>query len=176
MAYYRRVVKKRPASLTDAEWLQVVERGKLPRPAWTPVDDRPYPPPDVWDLVYSVQLDRLKWRAEALWMAMQEPQVRKKGVGSSTSSASQGELLQPFSELWEFLSGTTYASGTPRQTGRLSLCLDADGVKVTLTDPSSRSYCVRSAASLDDALLHLEVAMKEGSLKWLPSSFANGKK
>lgn len=32
MNYYRRVLKRRSACLTDQEWLAVIERGKLPRP------------------------------------------------------------------------------------------------------------------------------------------------
>lgn len=104
-------------------------------------------------------------------MAMLEPQVARSGNGSSCSSARMGELLSQFVELWEFLSGTTYATGKPRQTGHLSLRLVSDGVQVTLTDPTSATYSTRVAASLDDALLSLEVALKDGTLKWHASSF-----
>jgi hypothetical protein len=102
--------------------------------------------------------------------------VPKKGTPLSSSTASQGQLLSQFSELWEFLSGTTYASGKSRLTGHLSLRLDVEGCKVTLTDPSTHSYCTRVGQSLDDVLLLFEVGLSEGSLKWLPSSFGNGRK
>ena len=176
MSYFRRVVKRRPASLTEEEWLQTFERGKLPRPYFRARDGRSCPPPDVYDLVYARELSQLKWRLEALCMAMQEPVVAKKGQGSSSSLARVGQLLLPYSALWEFLSGSTYASGKPRLTGHLSLRSDAEGLKVTLTDPSTHSYCVRTAETLDDALLALEVALEDGTLKWLPSSFNSSKK
>jgi hypothetical protein len=176
MSYYRRVVKRRPASLTDEEWLLVVERGKLPRPTLVSVDDRYYPPVDVYDLVLARELEDLRWRTEQLCMAMQEPTVTRKGEGSSSSSAIRGELLSHFSELWAFLSGTTYASGKPRLTGSLSVSLASDGVKVTLTDPTSGTYCTRVGNSLDDVLMQLEIGLADATLKFLPSSFAKQKK
>ncbi len=176
MSYSKRVVKRRSACLTDEEWLSVVERGKLPRPDFRNRDGQANPPADVRDLVDLAVLDGLHWRLRILWMAMVEPNVAKKGSGTSSSSARVGELLAQFSELWEFLSGSTYASGKPRLTGHLSLRCEQEGVKVTLTDPSTHSYCTRTGESLDDVLLALEVALKEGSLKWLPSSFSSGKK
>jgi len=176
MVYFRRVVKRRPATLTDEEWLQVVERGKRPRPDRLSDGGERYPAPDVYDLVLQVELDRLRYRLETLCMAMREPTVSRKGEGSSTSSASQGELLSQFSELWAFLSGTTYASGKPRQTGSLSLSLAADGVKVTLTDHTSGTYCTRVGNSLDGVFLQLEIGLADGTLTFLPSSFTKGKK
>ena len=169
--YDRPVGKKSTAFFEDPGWVEVSERGKLPRPDFRSRDGRPSPAPDVYDLVLARELSELRWRLGNLCMAMVEPTVSKRGSDLSSSAVSQGELLSQFSELWEFLSGSTYASGKPRLRGSLSLRLDADGVKVTLTDPSTRAYCTRSGKSLDDTLLALEVALKDGSLKWLPSSF-----
>jgi len=172
MAYSRRVVKRRPASLTDEEWLQVSQRGKLPRPAWQADGDRDYPPPDVYDLVMWAELERLRWRLETLCMALQEPMAKGANGQSSTSNVRAGELLSQFSAIWEFLTATSFASGRKRQTGRLSLSLSADGIKVTLTDDTMGVYCTRAAETLDDALLALEVAFKDNSLTWHPSNYA----
>lgn len=174
--YLRRVVKRRPACLTEDEWSRLLATRFVDRGYFRDRDGGAHPPADVYDLVFAQELESLRWRLESLCMAMLEPEVRKKGSASSLSSAKMGELLQPFSQLWEFLSGSTYASGKPRQTGHLSLRLTSEGVQVTLTDPTSHSYCTRVAASLDDVLLAIEVALSENSLKWLPSSYGNGKK
>lgn len=176
MSYFKRVVKRRPASMTEDEWLQVVERGKLPRPDFRSIDDREYPPPDVTDLVMFAELDRLRWRLESLRLALQEPTVTRKGDRSSTSNVRIGELLSQFSTVWEFLTATSYGSGRKRQTGRLSLSLASDGLKVTLTDDTMGVYCTRVGETLEDALLTLELALKDGSLVWAPSSFAKAKK
>jgi hypothetical protein len=176
MSYFRRVVKRRPASLTGEEWLLVIERGKQPRPMLESLDARYFPPVDVYDLVLARELEQLRWRTEQLCMAMQEPTVPKKGEGSFTSSASRGELLSQFSELWAFLSGTTYASGKQRLTGSLSVSLASEGVKVTLMDPTSGTYCTRVGNSLDDVLMQLELGLADATLKFLPSNFAKPKK
>lgn len=174
--YFRRVVKKRPASLTEEEWCKLLSARFVDPGYFQDRDGYASPPVDVDSLLKQRALNDLRWRLERLCMAMVEPSVSKKGTESSSSSAKMGGLLSQFSELWEFLSGTTYASGKKRQTGHLSLRLDAEGVKVTLTDPTSHSYCTRVAETLDDALLLFEVALKDGTLKWLPSSYGNGKK
>ena len=149
----------------------MIRRGKSPRPDCRSRDGGDYPPADVSELVYDRAVNELYWRLRVLWMAMLEPQVARGANGSSSSVARIGELLSQFSELWEFLSGTTYATGKPRQTGHLSLRLVSDGVQVTLTDPTSATYSTRVAVSLDEALLSLEVALKDGTLKWHASSF-----
>ncbi len=176
MSYYRRVVKRRPACLTDAEWLEVVERGKLPRPDFKARDGSDCPPVDVYDLVFEHDLRKLRWRLERLCMALVEPKIDDGAPALSTSSAKIGSLLMPFSGIWEFLTLSQYQSGKKRKTGRLSLSLASEGLKVTLTDDTSGTYACRTAETLDDALLALEVALGDGTLKWAKSSFNNGRK
>jgi len=176
MSYHRRVVKRRSACMTDEEWLSVVARGKLPRPDWVPIDDRDYPPPDVDDLVKQKKIMDLKWRLEQLCMALAKPSTSLTANGSSPSGVSRGELLKQYSELWEFLTGAAYSDGTKRQPGCMSVKCTPGGLQVTLTDPSSGSYCCLTAASLDDALLALEMGLAEGSTTWRSSSYAKPKK
>jgi len=176
MPYWRRVVKRRPASLTESEWLDMVERGKLPRLETPARPGRTWPAVDVSDLVFRRQLDDLSWRLEKLCMAMLRPTVSGPANGSLSSLASQGQLLRDFSELWEFLTGLTYQDGKPRQTGSISLKCFAGKIQVTLTDPSGGCYCCQSSASLDDAFLALEIGLKEGTLPWRPSGYAKEKR
>ena len=176
MSYFKRVVKRRPASLTDKEWLEVVERGKLPRPDMRSVGDQDYPPPDVYDLVHQVELSRLRWRLEMLMCAMLRPEKPANGAGSSSAAVRPGQLLSPFSELWEFLVKPFYGDGTARMTGTLSLKCSSNGLQATLTDPTSGTYCCLTSDNPDDALLALEVGLKEGSLPWRSSGFAKAKK
>jgi len=174
--YVRRVVKRRTATLTDEEWLQVSSRGKLPRPDFVDRDGREAPAVDVYDLVMERELNSLLWRLESLRLSLQEPMVNGTPGASSTSSVKVGQLLSPFARIWEFLTLTTYASGKSRKPGRLSLSLGSDGLKVTLTDDTSGTYCLRVGETLDDALLALEVALEDGTLKWQKSDFAKGRK
>ncbi len=176
MVYYRRVVKRRPASLTDAEWLQVVERGKLPRPALEVKDDFHYPPVDVHDMLLQAGLNDLRVRLGVLCMALSKPSVAGSTQDSSLSSLSPGQLLSSFSEIWEFLTKLSYQDGSPRHSGKVSLACSSAGLQVTLTDPSSNCYCCVTKNSLDDAFLALEVGLKEGTLAWRASSYTPGKR
>lgn len=176
MGYFKRVVKRRSACMTDEEWRSLLSTRFVDPGYFSARDGVARPPVDTDSLLKQVAINDLRWRLERLCMALAKPQVRGKADASSTSTARMGGLLSQFSELWEFLSGNTYADGTPRLMGHLSLRCTLEGVQVTLTDPSSRSYSTRHAQTLDDALLALEVALKDGSLKWLPSAYGAGKK
>jgi len=176
MVYFRRVVKKRPASLTESEWVQAVERGKLPRPEFQYHDAWAFPPPDVRDLADSRILSDLQWRLGALCMAMVKPKSPSAGNGSLSSVVSPGQLFQPFSELWAFLTVPTYSDGSQREMGHMSVKCSSAGLQVTLTDPSSATYCCLTGKCLDDVFLALEIGIKENSLPWRPSGYGKGKK
>jgi hypothetical protein len=105
-------------------------------------------------------------------MTFQRPSTAAQANGSSSSSVQRGQLLQPFSELWDFLTMTSYGDGKPRQPGHLSLRVGFNGLQVTLTDPSSRAYCCMTQPTLDDAFLALEIGLKDGSLAWRPSNYS----
>lgn len=176
MSYQRRVVKRRSACLTDEEWSTVFSRGKLPSPYFRPRDGCDQPRVDVSDLLYEKQLRDLAWRVERLCMALQKPSTSRSTDGQSSSTAHPGQMLSQFSEIWEFLSRSVYADGSIRTPGTISLKCASAGVQVTLTDPSSSSYCCQTASSLDDAFLALEVGLKEGTLPWRASGYSKGKK
>lgn len=176
MPYQRRVVKRRPASLTDEEWLSLSERGKEPRPYFMPRDGRQVPAVDVWAMLYEKELVSLRRRLEVLCMALLKPSVSHANNGSSSVTVNPGQLLAPFSELWEFLTKPKYADGTTRITGHLSLKCSAGKLQVTLTDQTSGSYCCLTGDSLDDVFLALEIGLKQNSLPWRASGYTKGRK
>jgi hypothetical protein len=176
MVYQRRVLKKRPASLTDEEWVSVWERGKLPLPERLVDPGYSYPSPDVGDLVLGKQISDLRWRLEQLCMALSKPSTQPSANGESSSIAQPGGLLSQLPELWDFLSRSEYGDGSKRSLGGMSLKLASGGLQVTLTDPTSASYCCLTGATLDDVFLALEIGLKESSLTWRSSSYAKSKK
>lgn len=176
MMYSRPVRKKRTAFFDDPAWLQVFERGKLPRPAWDVKDDFHYPPVDVHDVLLQAGLRDLQVRLGVLCMALSKPSVASKDQGSSSSSLSRGQLLRDFAEIWDFLTKSSYSDGSPRSTGKVSLAVSSGGLQATLTDPTSNSYCCLTHASLDDLLLALEVGLTNGTLPWRQSGYPAAKK
>jgi len=176
MSYQRRVLKSRPASRTDQEWLEVIRRGKFPCPDFVPRDGRSLPPVDVRDLVDLRLLSDLAWRIKEIACAMLKPKTSTSADGSSMCDVQPCELLLPFSEVWEFLTKSAYSDGTKRATGSMTVKLGSAGLQVTLTDPTSASYCCLSATSLQDALLAFEIGLKENSLAWRASNYSKTRK
>jgi hypothetical protein len=169
-------VNRRTSRLFDGDWLEVFRRGKLPRPRTPPVEGQSYPPPDVYDLVLARELSDLRWRLEVLCVALTKPSVNGASSGQSSCTVAQGKMLAEYSNIWEFLSSTSWSDGTSRIPGSLSLKLTSGALQVTLTDPSTATYCCRSGQTLDDALASLELAFLDGSLGWRKSEYAKPKK
>lgn len=178
MIYRRRVVKRRPASLTDEEWLALlatrfVDRGYLR--ARDGVDVGRAPIRTV--LCPSCRERHSPGEVEAC-MAMVKPPVDARAGQSSSSSAKIGKLLAEYSEVWEFLTKPSYSDGSKRVTGKISLQSSSAGLTLTLSDPSSSQYCCLTLESLDDLLLAFEVGLRDNSLPWRVSQYSqgNGKK
>lgn len=109
-------------------------------------------------------------------MALERPVPAEANGSISSLTAKPPSWLSQLPELWEFLSKPSYADGKPRQLGKISLGLVSGGIQVTLTDPSSQTYCSRQFPTLDDALLAFELGLKEGTLAWKASGPPRGKK
>jgi hypothetical protein len=174
--YFRPVRKKRTAFFDDPAWVEVFERGKRPRPGRTPSPGESHPAPDVSDLLFQRQLTDLRWRVEQLCMVLSKPSVPSGVPGTSSSSLSRGQLLDGFSEIWDFLTKPSYQDGSPRVPGKVSFGCSSGVLQVTLMDQSSNCYCCVAAASLDEAFLALEIGLKEGSLPWRQSTFSKSKR
>jgi hypothetical protein len=176
MSYYRRVVKRRSACMTDEEIATLAAKARehaLDLAKANAVWKEPVLPTVIlcwWcrQQHSPAEVDRC--------MAMQRPDVKSGQNGASSSSVRIGSLLSNFSEVWEFLTKSVYQDGKPRQTGSLSLRLASGGLQVTLTDPSSASFCTLTMESIDDALLAFEVGLKENSLPWRASNYSKPRK
>lgn len=174
--YTRRVVKRRPASLTEAEWSKLLSARFVDPGYFRDRDGREGHQVDVNTLLFQSELTKLRWRLEALCMALSKPHAGVTEVGSSSLSLSPGQLLSGFAEIWDFLTKPSYHDGTARLLGKVSLACCSGGLQVTLTDQSSNCYCCVTAKTLDDAFLALEVGLKDDSLPWRASSYNKSKK
>lgn len=176
MSYFKRVVKRRPASVTDEEWVQMVERGRLVGPYFQPRDGRPSSAV-VFSNILCWWCRRYHSPTEVeTCMAMERPTAVEGNGSTSCSTARMPPWLSQYVELWEFLSKPFYKDGTPRQTGKVSFGLNSGGIQMTLTDPSSSTYCSRNHQTIEDALLAFEVGLSDGSLSWRASGPLKGRK
>ncbi len=171
-----RPLNRRTAVLSVADCLEVFERGKLPRPSFMPRDGNAPPAVDVYDMLLSRDLVSLRRRVESLCMALSKPVAVRNGDSSSCSTVSMPDWLSQFPEIWEFLSKPSYKDGTFRQLGKVTLSLESGGIRMSLTDPSSSTYCSRQHQSLADAMLVFELGLGDGSLTWRASGPPKGKK
>jgi len=174
--YDRPVRKKRSAFFDNPGWVEVFERGKLPRPDLEVKGDFHYPPVDVHDVLLQAGLNDLRRRLEVLCVALLKPSANGPLSGPSSATVEQGKMLADYSSIWEFLTGTSWSDGTSRKPGSLSLKLMSGSLQATLTDPSTATYCCRSGRSLEECLMSLEMAFLDNSLAWRASEYAKPKK
>lgn len=109
-------------------------------------------------------------------MALPEKRASANGSTSSTSSASASGLLEPFRELWDFLTASTYPDGRKRRMGRLSVSFESGLLGLLLTDEETGQYAFLNGRTLDDLLLEAESRLADGSLHWRPSRYSGRKK
>lgn len=176
MVYFRRVVKRRPACLTDEEMSALLSAARKWEAHFRARDGADIPP--VVPRTVLCMWCRLRHSPAEVdaCMAMARPVPASANASTSSWIARMPPWLGPFPNLWEFLSKACYADGAPRQLGKVSLGLQSDGIQVTLTDPSSSTYCSRHYQSVEDALLGFEIGLGEGSLTWKASGPPKGRK
>lgn len=176
MSRGRRYVYRCPDCMTVARAIELTARGGKAREPFRDPDGHIEPGVRIVEvLCWWCRTMHSPAEVEAC-MAMPRP-VAVTGEGSLSSSiAKMPPWLSQFPEIWEFLSKPSYADGTPRQLGKVSLGLVSDGVQMTLTDPSSSTYCSRHYKTVEDALLGFEIGLKEGSLTWRASGPPRAKK
>lgn len=104
-------------------------------------------------------------------MALPEKKATAESSTSSTSSVSAPGLLSQFTELWAFLTATSYPDGRSRMTGRISLSFDAGLLGLLLQDDQTGQYAFLNGRGLDDLLLEAETRLADGSLAWRASRF-----
>ncbi len=176
MARRKSFLNKRTASMSWEEAVYLTALGGKPRPDFA---RRDYP------LLPAVRITRVlccfcrEYHSPdevERCMAIPRPTVTANGDSSSSWTAKMPTWLSQFPELWEFLSKPFYSDGKPRQLGKISFGLNSSGLQMTLTDPSSSTYCSRNYPTMEDALLAFELGLSEGSLTWRKSSSLKGHK
>lgn len=140
------------------------------------VDGRQYPScRRVQQLCYWCEVER--WGTEdRTCMAFPTVPVPAAGSATSSSSALDAGLFKQYPELWDFLTTSILPDGTPRVTGRLSVCFESGVLKLSLTDDHTRQYASLSGRAMDDLLVEVELRLSDGSLPWRASSFTRGKR
>lgn len=176
MSYFRRVVKKRPVSMTLDEcenlrqaalrWAQhFAERDGL-RSERVPIRRV------------------LCWRCRAMHspaevetcMPLPEKPAPTAGSTSSTSSALAPGPLKEYSELWGFLSLTAYPDGRKRRPGKISLSCDAGLLGLSLMDDETGQYAFLNGKDLDNLLTEAELRLADGTLSFKVSKYSKRSK
>lgn len=173
--YFRRVVKRRSACMTDEEIAELQARARehaLDIQKANDVWQAPVVPGVIlcwWCRSYHSpgEVDKC--------MALPEKRATVGASESSMLNALDAGPLKQYCELWAVLTATTYPDGRRRQTGRLSLSCESSLLKVTVTDQETGQYACLTGGSLDELLLALEMGIADGTCPWRPSSYENGK-
>ncbi len=118
-----------------------------------------------------------RWEGgENTWVKIPQKPLAGENPGLSSLSAVSPGLLQPFSELLAFLSGSGGETGVSRLPGSLSLKLQSSGWGLSLNDAETGQYCFLNGRSLDDLLLMAEQGLGDGGLPWRVSGNGQPKK
>lgn len=176
MGVRRPVVFKRSSCLSWSEAIRLTALGGVVLPYFRDRDGRLEPVLVPDEILCWWCRDRHAPGEVVTCMAIPRPQAVSNGDSTSCSIVKMPSWLSQLPEIWEFLSLASYKDGAPRQLGKVSLGLVSGGVQMTLTDPSSSTYCSRQFPSLDDALLSFELGLKDGSLTWRASGPPKGRK
>jgi len=172
----KRRVYECPDCMGIAEALHLTAMGGKVRPYFRDRDGRSLPGVEIIRVLCCFCREYHHPAEVEKCMAIERPVATGNGSASSSSPVKMPTFLKEFPELWEFLEKPSYKDGTPRQPGKISFGLSYGGIQVTLTDPSSSTYCSRNYPSVEDALLSLEVSLGDGSLTWRASGPLKGRK
>lgn len=174
MSYSKRVLKRRPASLTDEEWVSLLATRFVDRGYFRERDGVDVGRVPIRTVLCPCCRERHSPGEVNACMAMAKPAADAKADQSSSSSARIGTLLREYSEIWEFLTKPSYSDGSKRLTGKISLQSSSAGLTLTLLDQTSNQYCCLTLETLDDLLLAFEVGLRDNSLPWRTSQYSQG--
>ena len=171
MSYRRRVVKRRPASLTDEEWVSLLGSRFVSREHFRPRDGRgsvqvPVPSVLCWWCRERHGPDEV-----VKCMALPRKTASAANSESSTLNALDAGPLAQYSELWAFLTQTAYPDGQKRQTGKISLSFESGLLGLLLTDSETASYAFLNGRGVTDLLTEAELRLADGSLSWRVSKY-----
>lgn len=169
MSRKRLPLNERPACLSKEECVRLTALGGVPREHDTSAMGKPYPPIVIRRILCWWCREMHSPDEVEACMAIERPKPVESNGSTLSLTAKMPPWLSQFPELWEFLSKPSYKDGTPRQLGKVSFGLNSGGIQMTLTDPSSSTYCSRNYPTMEDALLAFEVGLGDGSLTWRAS-------
>ncbi len=176
MSYSRRVVKRRPASLTDEEWLLLLNSRFVDRGYFRPRDGRVGGRVLFSTVLCPACRERHSPAEVEACMVLPRKSASASTNGSSTSSALDAGPLTEYSELWAFLTAATYPDGSKRRTGRISLSCDVDLLGLSLIDDETGQYSFLNGKSIAGLLTEVELRLADGTLSWRVSRFNKGRK
>lgn len=96
--------------------------------------------------------------------------------GPSSSSALDAGPLKEYSELWAFLTASTYPGGEKRLTGRLTFSCEQGLLGMLLSDDDNDQYAFLNGRDLQGLLTEAELRLGDGSLSFRPSKYRSKRK
>jgi len=108
-------------------------------------------------------------------MALPEKRANAGSSESSTSSVLVAGPLSQYTELWAFLTATSYPDGRKRATGRFSLSCESGLLGLLLQDDETGQYAFLNGRSVEGLLTEVELRLSDGSLSWRPSRYSSRK-
>jgi len=176
MVYYRRVVKKRSACLTDDEMRSLLSAARKWESHFRARDGHDVPPAELRTVLCPGCRERHEPAGVDVCMALPRKSATADSSGTSTSSALAAGLLSEYSELWAFLTATTFPDGSKRQTGKISLSCESGMLGLLLTDAETSSYAFLNGNDVTSLLTEAELRLGDGTLSFRPSKYPGRKK
>ena len=174
MVYQRRVVKRRPASLTDEEWLSLLSTRFENLGYCRERDGLGQGDAHVWTVLCPFCRERHSPDEVEVCMVLPRKTAAADKSGSSSSSVLDAGPLLPYSELWAFLTATSHPDGMKRRTGKISLSCESAMLGLSLQDTETGQYAYLNGLSLSGLLEEVELRLTDGSIPWRTSRYSNG--
>jgi len=172
MARWRGRLNKRTACMTWEEAVYLTALGGKPRPDYItrdPATLQPVVPSRV--LCHFCREMHPAAEVEQCMVLPRKEDVKGHLNGSASSALDPGPWKQ-YSELWSFLTSTTYPDGSQRATGRMSFSFESGFLRLSLNDDETGSYATLQSRSILTILEEAELRLADGSLSWKPSKYA----
>jgi len=176
MGYFKRVVKRRSACMTDEEVYLLQAKARQHALMQQEVNYVNRPPATVVNVLCWWCRNMHSPGEVPLCMALPRKAADANGSPSSTSNALVAGPLKDLPEIWGFLTATSYPDGTKRRTGRLSVSFESGMLGLLLTDDETGQYAFLNGRNLDDLMAEAELRLADGSLSFRPSRYGSRKK
>jgi hypothetical protein len=109
-------------------------------------------------------------------MRLPTKEDRSKAASPSGTALTAGQLLSPFSNVFEYLTTMSLPGGKQRKAPRLSLKCTGSGLRLTVNDDESCQYATWEGSCLDDLFLMFEEALATDQVPWRASADDFGKR